>query len=478
MRIYNTLTRQEEEITVSNPDGVLRIYSCGPTVYSRQHIGNYRAYINWDIFHRALDYLDYKVKRVVNITDVGHLTSDDDWGEDKMEKGAKLEGKSPDQIADYFIRLYLSDLSTLNILTPSGEEIDPSMNIADLGKYNWTRATEYIDAMIELNKMIEANGYSYETDQALYFDVSKYPDYTRLSGQKLSEKIVGARNEVNQDPKKRNPADFVIWMKRKGIYENHLLHWPSPWGDGFPGWHLECSAMGWKVLGDSIDVHTGGVEHIGTHHPNGIAQNYGAHKKEVVKIWAHNEHLQTIEGSKLAKSEGNALTLPELISAGFDPMDFRYFVGSVNYRMPVRFSLTAMEGAKNARINLLEKLRLLATDGRDGKIIDEYREKFVEALENNLNVSEAFAVLTAVVKSSHKAADIIATALDFDRVLGLKLAQGLELNIPPEVKELLEEREEARKSGDYGKSDDLRDKILSAGYKVLDTSEGQKISKS
>jgi cysteinyl-tRNA synthetase len=477
MRLYNTLTRQEEEIKASNSDGVLRVYSCGPTVYSRQHIGNYRAYINWDIFHRALLYLGYKVKRIVNITDVGHLTSDDDWGEDKMEKGAKLSGKSAAEIADFFIRTYLEDLAAINVMSPSGEKVDPAMDLSQLKEHNWTRATEYVDAMIELNKMIESNGYAYETDQALYFDVSKYPDYTKLSGQKLSEKIVGAREEVNQDPGKRNPADFVIWMKTKGQYANHLLHWPSPWGDGFPGWHLECSAMGWKELGDSIDVHTGGIEHIGTHHTNEIAQNFGAHQKDIVNIWTHNEHLQSISGDKLAKSKGNAFTLPELMEKGYSPMDFRYLIASINYKMPVKFSFEALDGAKNARLNLVQKLQLLKSEGGEGQVLDAYKKKFVEALENNLNMSEAFAVLSSVMKSAEKAADIVATVLDFDRVLGLQLDSSLEDSVPEQVKQLLEQREQARKAGDYALADRLRDEVAKNGYSVLDTAGGQKISK-
>ena len=477
MKLYNTLTRQEEEVKPS-ADGEIKVYSCGPTVYSRQHIGNYRAYINWDIFHRSLLYLGLKVKRVVNITDVGHLTSDDDWGADKMEKGAKLAGKSPNEIADHFIRTYLEDLSALNVLAPDASKVDPGMDLAKLSEHGWTRATEYIDTKIELNKMIESNGYTYETDQALYFDVSKYPDYTKLSGQKLSENIVGARDEVNQDPQKRNPADFVIWMKRTGPYANHLLHWDSPWGDGFPGWHLECSAMGWKELGESISVHTGGIEHIGTHHTNEIAQNFGAHQKEIVQMWLHNEHLLTIEGDKLAKSKGNAPTLPELLEHGFSPMDFRYLTASINYRMPVKFSLEALEGAKNARMNLIQRLQALSVESSGGgEVIMQFKDRFTAALGENLNMSEAFAVLSEVVKSQEDPQDVIATVLDFDRVLGLDLESSIRVEIPEEVRDLLAEREEARSAKDFGRADKLRVAIEELGYMVSDTAQGQKVSR-
>lgn len=477
MKLYNTLGREEQEVVASNPDGILRMYNCGPTVYKRQHIGNYRAYINWDILHRALVYLGYKVERVMNITDVGHLTSDDDWGEDKMEKGAKLANMSANEIADFYIRTFLDDLSILNILSPSFEKIDPTMDLKDLATKNLTRATEYIDTIIEINKRIVENGYGYETDQALYFDVSKYPEYTKLSGQKLSEKLVGVRDEVNVDAQKRNSADFVLWMKRKGTYANHLLHWESPWGDGFPGWHIECSAMGYAKLGDTIDIHTGGIEHIGTHHTNEIAQNFGAFEKQVVKIWVHNDHLRAVDGDKLSKSSGNALTLPELLDAGVDPMDFRYFVASINYRMPVRFSMEAVAGARSARLGVIQKLQILNAEGGEGHALDEYKARFQRALVANLNMSEAFAVLLDVVKADSNPADIVATVLDFDRVLGLRFEESISSPVPAEVMELVEKRKISRENKDFALSDSLRDEISSLGYNVLDTPDGQKISK-
>ncbi len=476
MKLYNTLTRQLQDIKPGNSDGILRVYSCGPTVYSKQHLGHFRAYINWDIFYRSLIYLGFKVKRIMNITDVGHLTSDDDWGEDKLEVGAKKAGKDPHEIADHYIKEFLIDLKLFNVLTPSGQKIPEDMSLDNLKEYGWTRATQYIDSMVELNKQIEANGYAYDTDQALYFDVTKYPEYTKLSGQKLEEKLSGARDDVNVDEKKKSPADFVIWMKKVGPYANHLLSWPSPWGEGFPGWHLECSAMGYSELGDIIDVHTGGVDHIGTHHTNEIAQNFGAHGKDIVNVWAHNEHLQNIDGDKLARSSGDSINQDDLAHNGFSPMDFRYMIASINYRMPIRFSMEALEGSKNARKNLIQKLQLLNTNQK-GEVIAQFKENFIEAISDNLNMSGAFAVISEVLKSDEKPENIVATVLDFDKVLGLELESELKISDDSELNEILSQREQARKSGDFAKSDELREKILSLGYTVLDTADGQKISK-
>ena len=334
--------------------------------------------------------------------------------------------------------------------------------------------------IIEIIKKIVENGFTYETDQALYFDVTKYDDYTKLYGQKLEDKLVGVRDEVNVDTKKKHPADFVLWMKRAGVYKDHIMHWASPWGDGFPGWHIECSAMAVNYLGKDISIHTGGIEHISVHHTNEIAQNYGAYEKEIVKMWVHNEHLKAIGGDKLSKSLGNAYNLDELKEKGFDPMDLRWFLTSINYKMPINFSLEALEGAKNSRLNVISKLKDLKSKASgEGKIIKEYYERFSNALNDNLNVSEAFATLSELLKSENKPEDILVTAFEFDKVFGLRLQESVEqtFETSEEITKLLESRKEARSNKDFALSDQLRKQIEDMGYEVLDTTNWQEVRK-
>lgn len=483
MKLYNTLSRQLEEIK-PNSDGVITVYNCGPTVYHYQHIGNYRAYSNWDILHRALLYLGYDVKRIMNITDVGHLTSDEDYGEDKMEAGAKRLGvKDPYEVANYYTKSFLHDFYLLNILSPSGKEMVDNLDVNELAQWGWIRATASIDPMIALIKSMEEKGYVYETKQAVYFDVTKYADYTELSGQKLEDKLVGVRDDVNVDSDKRNPADFVLWMKIYGQYADHTMHWNSPWGDGFPGWHIECSAMGVEHLGDFISIHTGGIEHIPVHHSNERAQNFGAMEKEVVDMWVHNEHLQSKGGEKLAKSAGNANTVSELLELGYDPMDIRWLLISANYRIPLKFSTESLDGAKNSRLAVISRLkgRVEKVGGEEGNVLDAYKERLKSALHDNLNMSEAFAVLADLVRSSESDADVVTTVLDFDRLFGLKLAESIYasdvVDIPNNVKELVERREQARKDKDFALSDTIRKEIMDLGYLVKDTSNGQVIEK-
>jgi cysteinyl-tRNA synthetase len=484
MKLYNTLTRQLEEVK-ANENGIVTLYNCGPTVYWHQHIGNYRAYSNWDILHRALMYLGHKVKRIMNITDVGHLTSDDDFGEDKMEKGAKKLGTTdPYKVAEYFINSFITDMRTLNILSPSGKRIPDNLEHSKLKDYGFIRATESIAPMIKLIESMEEKGYVYQTNQAVYFDVTKYDEYTKLSGQKLEEKLVGVREDVNVDIKKKNPADFVLWMKRFGEYENHTMHWPSPWGDGFPGWHIECSAMGIENLGETISVHTGGIEHISVHHTNERAQNFGALEKEVVELWVHNEHLQSKGGEKLAKSAGNAHTIPELVKMGYDPMDIRWLLISANYRIPLQFSKESLDGARNSRLALISRLKgRLGTEGsKSGVILQKYVDRVKNSLDDNLNMSQAFSILVELSRSDESSEDVIATVLDFDRVFGLEIESSLKPSdmqeeIPQEVKELLEKRKISREVKDFAMSDSLRDEILSLGYVVKDTTTGQILEK-
>lgn len=450
------------------------MYNCGPTVYWEQHIGNMMAFIMWDVLVRALRYQGHQVKRVVNLTDVGHMTSDEDWGEDKIEVGARREGMTPIDLANKYIKIFLTDLKRLNIKFPDGSEITDDFRLEDLNKVNLTRATDYITDMIEMIKRMEANGYTYETDQAVYFDISKYPEYSKLSGQILEENQVAVRDEVKIDPKKRHPADFVLWMKATGMYKTHAMKWDSPWGIGFPGWHIECSAMGYAKLGDEIDIHTGGIEHIGVHHPNERAQNFGCFQKEIVKMWVHNEHLQSIKGDKLSKSKGNAYTLTQLIEMGFDPMDFRMFIAVNNYRVPLKFSIEALKNTRNIRLTLLEKLKSLKNDKR-GKVIEIYKQKFLDALNDDMNVSVAYAVLNEVLKSKESDEDKLETVLDFDNVFGLHLKEDINktIDIPSNIIALANQRKQAKLEKNYQKADELRKEILNLGWEVRDTHNGE-----
>ncbi len=477
MKLYSTLGRKVVDIQPITPNNI-SIYSCGPTVYYRMHLGNIRAYVDWDILQRALTYLGYKVKRVMNFTDVGHMTSDENFGEDKMDKEASKEGLQPIDIANKYIDTVLEDFKALNILTPSGAVVPSDLDYHNVEKYGWMRATNYVPEMIELIKKMEANGYTYETEQALYFDVTKIPDYTIFTGQKLEDKSVGDREDVSVDSNKKHPADFVLWMKRTGRYATHIMHWDSPWGDGFPGWHIECSAMGTKALGEHFDIHTGGVDHIPVHHPNERAQNIGAFGQPVVSYWVHNEWLVSKEDEKLSKSAGNANTLPEAIAQGFDPLDIRYLFMSVNYRTKLQFSTEALEGAKNARLSLNKKVKELGTRG--GKLIPRYVGRFKNALENNLNMSEIMSIVNEMLKSKEDKEDILATVLDFDRVLGLNLdnIKDDRVNIEDsQVEQYAKERDIARSEKRYGDADNFRKLIEEAGYKVIDTPGGTKYAK-
>ena len=484
MKLYSTIDREVVEI-VPNIEGEISMYNCGPTVYYRMHLGNIRAYVDWDILHRALLYLGYKVKRVMNITDVGHMTSTDDFGDDfgvdKMDRQAQKEGIQPIDIANKYINTVLDDFRALNMLAPDGKEIPNDLNYEKVSEYGWTRATEFINQMIEIVKKMEERGFTYETKQAVYFDVTKIPDYNIFTGQRLDEKKVGAREDVGVDPEKRNPADFVLWMKKVGKYENHLMNWSSPWGDGFPGWHIECSAMGTAILGEHFDIHTGGVDHIPVHHTNERAQNIGAFGHPVVKYWVHNEWLVNKEDEKISKSKG-ADSLPEIVKLGYDPLDIRYLFLSVNYRTKISFSMEALDGARNSRLAILNKVKELGR--KKGKLLEKYVKEFKDELSNNLNMSGALALINEMLKSDNLPEDKLATIIDFDKVLGLNLDQAISSDggvykkgQTKELDLLLQERIDAKQSKDYEKADELRKKIEEKGFKVIDTSQGQIVSK-
>ncbi len=477
MKLYNSLTKQIEDFKPLK-EGEVSIYSCGPTVYSDMHVGNLRAYAEWDILHRSLLYLGYDVNRVMNFTDVGHMSDDDDFGEDKLEESASKQGIDPFEIANKYIRSVLSDFYKLNYLSPSGELLDPEIDLEELKKHNWVRATDYIDEMIDFIKKLEANGYTYETEQAVYFDVMKYEDYGKLCGQDLREKEVGVRDEGEVDEEKRNPADFVLWMKKVGKYKNHIMSWNSPWGEGFPGWHIECSAMSSNLLGEKFDIHTGGVDLIPVHHSNERAQNCGVYGHDSVRYWLHNEFIRTPKDEKLSKSRGNALTLEDIIDGGIEPMDLRFHYISVNYRTPLQFNWEVLEKSRRDRISLLNRIRDLdVEDYSSGELLEDYVEKFKDCLRDNLNISSALALISDLLKSDEKCEDIVKTILDFDRVLGLRIYESLQEDVSEEVKKLLEERKKAREEKDFEQSDTLRDEIAKHGFKVMDTPEGQKLEK-
>ncbi len=456
--LYNTLTKNKEKF---NPleKNVVKLYSCGPTVYSFAHIGNFRTYIFMDTLRRTLKYNGYELKHVMNITDVGHLESDSDEGEDKMEKAAKKENKDPYEIAQFYMNAFLNDVEKLNIDKP---EII-------------TRATDNIEEMIEYVKDILKNGYAYETSKGIYFDISKLDKYPVLSNRKIDEQIAGARVEV--DPEKRNPYDFAIWIKAP---ENHIMKWQSPWGLSYPGWHLECSAMSRRFLGEEFDIHTGGVDHIPTHHENEIAQAKGATGKIPAKTWMHCEFL-LVDGGKMSKSLGNVYTISQLEEKGITPLAYKLFCFTAHYRTKLNFTFEGVNSAQKALERLYDGY-LKHKNGNediDEDTIEKYRQTFLSYINDDLNMPAAMSVVWEVARNSKKSNKYANLLLEFDKVLGLDLANAEEHiskieeeEIPEEIKQLIEERKQARDNKDWAKSDKIRDIIIQKGYSIKDTKEG------
>ncbi|MFH1365847.1 MAG: cysteine--tRNA ligase [Patescibacteria group bacterium] len=456
LKFYNTLTRKKENFIPINKEEV-RMYSCGPTVYYYAHLGNLRAYVFTDILCRTIRYSGLKLKQIMNITDFGHLTSDADSGEDKMTKGLLREGKeltlkNMRELAEFYTERFKEDLQALNIKIPNEMYF----------------ASDYIKEDVELIKKLEGKGYTYKTSDGIYFDTSKISDYGILWGGKRDWDEKGAR--VTENSEKKDPKDFTLWK-----FEDKIGY-SSPWGQGFPGWHIECSAMGIKFLGEQFDIHTGGVDHIAVHHTNEIAQSEAATgKKPFVKFWMHNEHVG-IEGAKMAKSDGNFLRLSSITDRGINPLTYRFWLLMANYRTKINFVWEALEGAEIALKRLYGLY--LALGNKHGHIHKEYQNKFKEYLEDDLDTPRALVLLWDVIKDKNMSAgDKKATILDFDKVLGLGFENLQKEKIPEEIKKLAEEREEARKEKDFKKSDELRKEINSLGYEVKDTSAGQKISK-
>ena len=461
LQLYNSLARRKEEFKPVQP-GAVGLYTCGPTVYNFAHIGNLRTYIFEDILKRVLQYNGYRVKHVMNITDVGHLTGDRDMGEDKMEKGALREGRTAWEIAEFYTRAFKTDIENLNILPP------------DI----WIKATDTIDDQIELIETLEQKGYTYSTGDGVYFNTARFKDYTKLSHQKLESLQEGARVEKN--PEKRNPTDFALW-KFSPLGVQRQMEWDSPWGVGFPGWHMECSAMSMKFLGDQLDIHCGGSDHIDVHHTNEIAQSEAATGKIFFNCWMHGAFLIIAGGKKMAKSEGNFLTLDHaFIKAGIHPLVYRFAAFQTHYRKPMEYSGESVQAARNGLSHLQNQVREIAGDGVDPEnmISAEHQNKFLEAVNDDLNMPRALAAVQGLLKSSISDRQKYTTILGFDRVLGLDLdTLDQPEDLPSEVKELVEERQRAREAREWEASDRLRDEIQALGYMVQDTPEGMKVIK-
>lgn len=463
IKLYNTLTREKQEFIPIKEKNV-SIYSCGPTVYSYAHIGNFRAYIFMDNLRRILKYNGYSLNHVMNLTDVGHLTSDADTGEDKMVKAAKKEGKDPYEIAKHYIKAFLEDIQSLNIDKP---------NLI-------TKATDNIDEMIEMVQEIIDNGYGYETSKGIYFDVSKLDKYPVLSNNDVSGENAGARIEV--DPEKRNPYDFAIWIKAP---ENHLMKWDSPWGKSYPGWHIECSAMGRKYLGEHFDIHTGGVDHIPIHHENEIAQCKGSFGHNPANFWMHCEFL-LVDGGKMSKSLGNVYRLSELKERGAEPLAYRLFCYSSHYRNKLNFTFEGITSSQKALNRLREGYlkNLEGNDDVDDQTINEYEKRFHEAINDDLNMPVAMGIVWEVIRNDKKSTEFSDLLLKFDEVLGLDLAnskkyleESKNIKVPEEIMDLISQRTKAKTEKNWTEADRIRDLISQKGYIIKDTKNGIEIEK-
>lgn len=449
LKLYNTLSRSKQEFKPLVP-GKAGMYTCGPTVYDYAHIGNMRSYVFADQLRRVLEYNDYAVTHVMNITDVGHLQSDADEGEDKMLEGSRREKKTPWELAEHYSRHFLEGIASLNIKKPT----------------IICKATEHIQEMIDLTSQLLEQGYAYRIPgDGIYFDVQKLEQYGQLSGNRLDELQAGARIEVNA--RKRHPADFALW---KDAPPEHIMQWPSPWGQGYPGWHIECSAMAMKYLGKQVDIHTGGIDHIPIHHENEIAQSESATGQRWVNYWLHGEFLQ-VDGGKMAKSLNNFYTLDSLAERGYEPLAFRYLCLNAHYRTPLNFTWEGLNAAQTS-LNRLRQGYQNLTD--DGTVPDtELLNKFLAAINDDLNIPLALSYAWEAVRSGAPGSK--AAVAKFDEVLGLNLAEPARQErqeLPQELAQLLEERNQARVAKDWARSDQLRDELAAKGVSVKDTKEG------
>lgn len=466
MFLYNTLTQKIEKFSPLH-SSMVNLYTCGPTVYDYVHIGNLRTYINNDVLKRVLLYNNYKVKHVMNITDVGHLTDDADAGEDKLEKGAKKQNKTVWDVARFFTNYFFYATDQLNIFRP------------DIV----CRATDHVRDMIKMIQVLEKEGFTYETKDAIYFDTRKFISYGVLNRQKNEEKKTGARKEVVTDPKKKSQVDFALWFKRVGRFSNHTMHWNSPWGDGFPGWHIECSAMSMKYLGETIDIHAGGVDHIPIHHENEIAQSEVATGKQFVRYWFHSEFL-TIEGKKMSKSFNNFYTIDDIKKKNIDPLALRYLFLQTHYRTQMNFTweaaYAAAEGYKKMReifMALKKQTRRQILSPEKLNHLDDYRNRFIQTINDDLQTPQAITIMWEVFKSNIPSIDKYDLILEFDRVFGLGLDSIMEIKFPAEIIKLAEKRKNARQKKDFIVSDEIRKKIKAAGYIIEDKNNDYFIKK-
>ena len=458
MKLYNTLNKQVEKF-IPNEEGKVKMYTCGPTVYHYAHIGNLRTYIFEDILEKGLKFIGYDVMRAMNITDVGHLTSDGDTGEDKMAKGAKREGKTVYEIADFYTNAFFKDMESLNLKKPDVVE----------------KASEQIDIYIKMiTKMLE-DGYAYVSGGNVYFDISKANDYYKLSGN-VDDLMVGVRDTVEEDASKKNPADFVLWFT-VSKFENQDMKWDSPWGYGYPGWHIECSGISYKTLGDKLDIHCGGVDNIFPHHTNEIAQSEAFLGHKWCNYWCHGAHLNDQSG-KMSKSKGEFLTVDLIKSKGYSPLDYKFFCLNSHYRNSLVFSYESLDGAKNAFNKLKSRIASILEDGEiDNDVVKLYIDKFSDAFKNDINTSLMITVLYDVLKDNEINGSTKRFIInEFDKVLSLDLlkedVKEVDSSLEEEILAKIEERKEAKKNKDFATADAIRDELLVKGIKLIDTREG------
>lgn len=466
--LYNTLTRKKEEFKPIEI-GKVGIYCCGPTVYNYAHIGNLRSYFFEDILKRVMLYNGYEVRHIMNITDVGHLVSDSDEGEDKMEKGASREGKTVWEIAEYYTNAFKRDIEEMNILPPT----------------LYCKATDFITEQIDMIKCLEEKGYTYITSDGVYYDTSKFPEYGKLGMLNIEGLQEGKRIGFSEE--KRNKTDFALW-KFSPINSKRQMEWESPWGKGFPGWHIECSAMSIKFLGKTFDIHCGGVDHIPIHHTNEIAQTEACTGTKFVNYWLHGEFLIEDKG-KMSKSSGEFLRLKTLMDRGYSPLDYRYFLLMTHYRKKINFSFANLDSAKNGFLNLKDKIKNILANVDEAKLSKtrennlssdavNYKEKFHDSINDDLNAGEGLSILWEVLKDkSLLPEEKIFLSQNFDTVIGLKLSDIIKSTSPKEIPEeilmLAEQRKEAKRRKDFTKADRIRELIKEKGFEILDKKGGE-----
>lgn len=464
LKLFNSLTRTLEEFIPIEP-GKVRMYCCGPTVYNFQHIGNFRTFVFEDILLRTLKYNGFEVKYIMNITDVGHLTSDEDTGEDKVEKSAKEQGRSVWDVTKFYTDVFLRDVNLLNITQPE----------------MYTKATEYMNEQISMVKCLEDKGFTYRTSDGIYYDTAKFPDYPKLARLDIEGMKEGARIEFSEE--KRSITDFALW-KFSPKDEKRQMEWDSPWGTGFPGWHIECSAMSTALLGNHFDIHCGGIDHLPVHHTNELSQSEACTGEKYVNYWLHGEFLN-MGDEKMAKSTGNFITLQTLIDKGYSPMDYRYFLLMAHYRKKLKFSFEALDSAKSGYRNLLSKINSLKElkqdNASDKNAFEEIKNRFLNAINEDMNMPVAMSVLWEAVRNEKLSAeDRLKLAYDFDRVLGLRLDEAVPEqteSAPEEVVRLADERLEAKRVKDFARADELRNKIRDLGFEVLDSKDSYSLKK-